>query len=146
MSQKRSDSHSLKKAKFKKTSYSATVNKELHKLLSFLETKQNVFNCGDFNARHTSYGDNFYSQRANLIKTILESTDFRRLNIGSWTFKNRIHDSDGSVLDLSFTNLPMNLSSDIYNNIIIKSHHITIILEIENVKNKIQKILTKRSF
>lgn len=65
----------------------ATIKNELVKLISLVENRPNTLICGDFNARHSAYGDIYVSQRGKTIKEIFDTTNFRCLNDGGYTFK-----------------------------------------------------------
>lgn len=117
----------------------ATIKNELVKLISLVENRPNTLICGDFNARHSAYGDIYVSQRGKTIKEIFDATNFRCLNDGGYTFKKNITDLNGSVLDLSFSNSNLQIQWKIFNAMIGGSHHFPITLTFNSIKNKGQK-------
>lgn len=123
---------------------SITIKNELEKITSFLNSNPNTFICGDFNARHSAFGDFFDSQRGKMLKEFFDYSNFRCLNDGSYTFKKRINDNTGSVLDLSFTNSTLSLSWKVQKTIIGGSHHLPIILKLSDTICNGKKFLAKK--
>ncbi|XP_058984266.1 uncharacterized protein LOC131805046 [Musca domestica] len=120
------------------------IKYELEKLLCFLESRTDVLICGDFNARHSCYGDSFDSHRGNIVKSFFDSSNFYTPYNGNFTFKKRSTDTTGSVLDLSFTNTTLTTSWKVQPFTIGGSHHYPIVINIgiSNITN--QRFLAKK--
>lgn len=121
------------------------IKNELFKLLTFLNGKSNVIIAGDFNARNKDFGDSFTTVRGKAVKTIFDDSIFRCINTGKKTFKKSLTDnSQGSVLDLTFTNIASDISWEATNTTIGGSHHYPIIIKINNCTTKPKQFLAKR--
>lgn len=109
---------------------------ELTKLLNFLDTKSNVFLCGDFNARSRTFGDSINSPRGNVLGSLIDNSGFHHLNNGKITFKASFMDPTchGSVLDLTFTNTTLNVNWNIQQTLIGGSHHLPIHINIDEIQ------------
>lgn len=118
---------------------------EVLRLLSFLDGMPNVIIGGDFNARHSCWGDSFDSPRGCKLSEILSLSDFVCLNDGSITFIPHLDRNNGSVLDLTFARLTLpQLNWQTGPRWCGGSHHFPIILEIGSVAVARLKFLSKK--
>lgn len=120
--------------------------KETRKMLNFLENKDNVILCGDFNARSTVFGDIIDSSRGKALAELITDSAFRCLNNGTCTFHKGVIPSpqDSSILDLAFTNSNIVEDFQVIKEKIGGSHHWPIVLNLKVVSKAITFVLKKK--
>lgn len=119
-------------------------NTEITKLFDFLSVRKNVIVMGDFNARHSAWGDSIDSARGKNLFKSLSKTNFVCLNDGSHTFDFSLNNSGGSVLDLTFSNCDFPVQWKIFEEYIGKSHHRPILIDTDKVSQKEVMFLCKK--
>ncbi|XP_059219431.1 RNA-directed DNA polymerase from mobile element jockey [Stomoxys calcitrans] len=115
---------------------------EIERLLIFLDNMSNIIIMGDFNARNTSWGDSITTRKGSELERLMFSSNLKCANNGKATFRRNL-ESTGSVLDLTFVSMNLDVNWMVCDYYLGGSRHFPISIEVELSPKTPQRFLCR---